>query len=878
MPQDFGQFRKCALQVNPWNSAKAYQGGGHALDEAAYNAALAQGCRVNGIEVVGIADHGSVEGMEALRAVLEAAGVVVFPGFEIASAEKVHMVCLYPAGTSSTVLNQYLGALGVPAVGPRTDPSSLRCLDIAAKVLEQGGFWYAAHVTGASGLLRLQQDGGGLHHTWRDSDKVLAAQIPADLEAVAPPEAKKILQNKNPDYRRDRPVALLNAKDVRRPEDLDHVRACSWIKMTPPTLEALRLACRDPESRVRLGDQVDPSYYSRIDRITFQRGYLDEVTLELSPNLNALVGGRGTGKSTVIEAIRYVLDAAAMGEARKVHNEIITENFAKEKASIEIAVTSFQHGCEQFVLTRLHGSPVVVTNAEGHVVALSPRDLLPTVEVYGQNELLAIVKDETAKAKLLARFLTEDEAAQTQLARLRRDLEENRNAIDRSEQQLVQLDEQLLQLPSLQEKVRALEKLELKAALEQVRAREAQRATVRALAGQWEALREATDTFRDAVAAVDVTQADPAVVDLAQLADHVRQAQKELAAAAAGMEPLIASTTEAFESGRDRVQQRLQSEEAAFFAAVEQLPAYRGKKATELTAEYQRLAGELARLTPLRAQRAAADTRRAALVSDRATLLGQLQAARSERWTALGRCVKSLNRRLDGQLKIEFEPERVRAPLAQFLRECKLPNVGDAKLKWVEEASTLSVATLVAHIRSGVEVLLEAYKDAGLQKSAAEALVAITPATLRRLEELELPERVQLMLNVSRDGQTFREVGRLSTGQQCTAVLHLLLLDNRDPLLIDQPEDNLDNAFIAEHIVNELRATKTRRQYLFATHNANIPVFGDAEWIGVLQEEDGHARLVAAGSIDHAQVKQLATNILEGGAEAFQRRREKYGL
>ena len=129
-----------------------------------------------------------------------------------------------------------------------------------------------------------------------------------------------------------------------------------------------------------------------------------------------------------------------------------------------------------------------------------------------------------------------------------------------------------------------------------------------------------------------------------------------------------------------------------------------------------------------------------------------------------------------------------------------------------------------------------------------------------------------------RDGEQYREVGRLSTGQQCTAVLHLLLLDNPDTLVIDQPEDNLDNAFIADHIVNELRNSKTKRQFIFATHNANIPVFGDAEWIGILHEHEGRAQIQASGSIDADDVKELAASILEGGKEAFNRRREKYGL
>jgi len=88
----------------------------------------------------------------------------------------------------------------------------------------------------------------------------------------------------------------------------------------------------------------------------------------------------------------------------------------------------------------------------------------------------------------------------------------------------------------------------------------------------------------------------------------------------------------------------------------------------------------------------------------------------------------------------------------------------------------------------------------------------------------------------------------------------------------------LHNAFIADHIVNELRMSKTKRQFIFATHNASIPVFGDAEWIGVLHEAEGRARLCASGSIDAPDVKEFAANILEGGKEAFTHRREKYGL
>jgi ATPase subunit of ABC transporter with duplicated ATPase domains len=87
--------------------------------------------------------------------------------------------------------------------------------------------------------------------------------------------------------------------------------------------------------------------------------------------------------------------------------------------------------------------------------------------------------------------------------------------------------------------------------------------------------------------------------------------------------------------------------------------------------------------------------------------------------------------------------------------------------------------------------MLNQYEAAGSQKQVADALSPLSLVKLRELEEIDLPERMELLLNISRDNETYREVRKLSTGQQCTAMLQLLLLDNPDPLIIDQPEENL---------------------------------------------------------------------------------------
>jgi hypothetical protein len=419
--QPFAKFWKCALQVNPSTYAQQYQGkgSGHGLTEQQYNDGIVAQCLKNGIQVIGIADHGSVDGVDSLRKALEAESVVVFPGFEIASTEKVHMVCLYPVGTPVGTLNQYLGNLELPSGSVKTAPSSLGCVAIAERVLKQGGFWYAAHITGSNGLLRLNQDGGGLTHIWSNCDCVLAAQIPADIDSIPEPEIRNILRNKNSQYKRTRVIALINCKDVKKPEDLENARTSCRVKMTSPTLDALRLACRDPESRVRLSHEVNPSWYSRIERIVIRRGYLEDLELDLSPNLNAIVGGRGTGKSTLIEGIRFALQLPPTNkDALAAHHGIISANFAKEKAGIEITISSFQQNSERYVISRYHGEPAKVLDENGQVLKLSPKDVLPTVEVYGPNELLAIVKDDKAKGALLQRFLPDDSAIRQQVADL----------------------------------------------------------------------------------------------------------------------------------------------------------------------------------------------------------------------------------------------------------------------------------------------------------------------------------------------------------------------------------------------------------------------------------------------------------------------------
>jgi ABC-type cobalamin/Fe3+-siderophores transport system ATPase subunit len=115
-----------------------------------------------------------------------------------------------------------------------------------------------------------------------------------------------------------------------------------------------------------------------------------------------------------------------------------------------------------------------------------------------------------------------------------------------------------------------------------------------------------------------------------------------------------------------------------------------------------------------------------------------------------------------------------------------------------------------------------------------------------------------------------------SLGQRASAMmLFLLSQEENDLLLIDQPEDDLDSQTVYEEVVKLVRKIKTRQQFIFVTHNANFPVLGDAELVAACRAEN-EAIMVENGSIDTKSCQAKIVNIMEGGAEAFERRKAIY--
>ena len=208
----------------------------------------------------------------------------------------------------------------------------------------------------------------------------------------------------------------------------------------------------------------------------------------------------------------------------------------------------------------------------------------------------------------------------------------------------------------------------------------------------------------------------------------------------------------------------------------------------------------------------------------------------------------------------------------------------DKVVEAIDSASLLSVREFVATCRSGPAAIMEAYPL--ITSAQADALAACGEENLMKFEEVELSIETELQLNIRPEGSSpaWRQLDQLSTGQRATALLLLLLQGGSAPLVIDQPEDDLDNRFVYDSIVPRVRGCKQQRQLVFASHNANIPVLGDADQIIGLQAVERDGVVVGeldpsgVGSIDHRPVRSLVEELLEGGKEAFEMRRYLYGF
>jgi ABC-type lipoprotein export system ATPase subunit len=597
-------------------------------------------------------------------------------------------------------------------------------------------------------------------------------------------------------------------------------------------------------------------------------GFLEGGKLEFTSGLNCIIGGRGTGKTTILEFIRYTLglmpDQKRSNRSRA--HSVVQNNLANGRVRLEFMT---KHGM-RYTAERPWNDTCQVLDENGEATTISmERDLIFRADVYSQNEIEQIATNTDFQLTLIDQFEEENILRiNGEISRLLRNIEFSAGEIHQLDLQIRDLTETVSEAPAIDEKLKGFQQtggpdaslVNTAHAQKALRAKEQQslsslRKEIDSLATKFtnstesliqrlighlsqdliegpnqdifqsagEGVREFNSEFRKVVPKV-VRQCKEATTLLADLErdldlQHAKQEQ--------AYRDLIAKSVE--EQGRAEERARLQKRHLEVTEAKNALESIKEKHGKGV--------GDLRKMTK------------------------KLSILRDERFQLRKGVADRLSNSLDPTIRVTMtqagDLQAYSSLLATGLKGSGLKYASIVE-KIVQSVSPEELAVILQ--LQDVERLVD-MTNLDAIRSARVIDILHDGGFIAKLEIVELADLPCIELL---DGRDYKDARTLSTGQRCTTILPILLMESERPLLIDQPEDNLDNAFIFETIVKSVKAAKAKRQLIFVTHNPNIPVLGEADRVFVLSSDGRHGTITHSGTVD-----QVKDQIDRGDARVF---------
>lgn len=930
------RWLKCDLQMQTPADARHWAGDRlEAGQEAAAAKAFAEACYEKGLDVVGITDHNflSKDFIPHLQTAFNeierefSHKITLFPGFEFEAAgvgRGVHVLCLFEPGTDLTRLDSILTECGVsyPRVNAagqleKSDKNLKEILRITQD--KYGGIVIMPHATSNDGIFDNDSIAEWLQQDQFTNPDLLAVEVPKPVHLMSAGYQRLLRSGDDcqPGWKRIRPIATLMSSDNKKLVDFDeHQKPTpnsigyrySWFKMSEPSIESLRQAFLDHESRIILPEDVSTDTHpaQRVRQATIKSisiknvAFLADQQVHFSPNMNCVIGGRGSGKSTLLEYLRIILGkdkSKDLDYGTKERIKRVRDTLNEPRAEVEVCWVSAD-GVEDRIVWQ-NGSPTV----QGRDLA-DPETFFNSLPLrfYSQQQLNRLTESKTDDGSVRqAQRLLElvdgftkselDELAdrehklklqiQDAFSNLRKakTLEKDYKRLQQEHQEL---DRQWKARSEIQEDARQHQLLKAEARY------------LEGLAGtpgkQFTDVASLAETIAASHVAFQVTDSTHAAW-FRQFDDKVKAAKDSLART-------IRDAVEQFEAAVEdlktndpawnAIREELDQADAKFSEAcaakglttddvghLQEINQSRTKKQREIDetgAEIQRLkeaAGDTGLLMQQLHQIWRDQFQKRVEAAERANELAVLNEGR-QRFIEVSAKYQQDHKNFR-ELWQSFAPSDGRTRLGKNWESCGetlytlFTGQEDAESPWqvLEERLSVEQGSTGPDFGSNSQELFQHIQD-----------------NLERWEKLRC-SRVQDTVDMKlfrADGSTAGSIaeGSLSDGQRNTAALALLLAQEGGPLVIDQPEDELDSNFVFRELIPMLRKVKSKRQLIMATHNANLPVNGDAELVYAFEARDGKGEALACGGLDQASVTKAVLDIMEGTEEAFRRRREKY--
>lgn len=928
-------FHKCDFQVHTPRDLN-WEGAGALTDaeRIQYAQDFVAACREKGLDAVAITDHHDLCIFKYIKQAAEQETddngkplvpeerLAVFPGMELTLAVPCQALLILDADFPVQLLPQVVMALSVTQT-PETDAKhaqiqrlehikTLKDLydELNKREFLRERFIVFPHV-GESGNFTMLRSGFQAQYK---SMPCVGGFVDGSVTQHGKGN-QEILSGKNKAYG-NKAIAVFQTSDNRKRDFSDLGKHPTWVKWARPTAEALRQACLARHSRVSHTQPRFPSI--QITRVEVSNSkFLGPLGLDFNPQYNAVIGGRGTGKSTILEYVRWALcdqppsldgEGEEIADFQKRRQSLIDGTLLPLGAVVDI---SFLLNGVSHVIRRKASGELSLRIGEGPFQGCTEqnvRELLP-IRAYSQKQLSAV----GARLDELRRFVhapiqAELDGLEERISGLGIDL---RAAFDR-----------VVRFRALQSEIAAHD-IERKSLNEQI---EKLRGSLKGLSpddqaiiarqGVYEAEQRIVQSLeRDANAAKQALATAaaefkrlPVAIDTKGATENgaiLEKAHTELARWVAGVQSAVAVFQEAFAepvAGKPlgeyfgtvgtwrekRETHRKEYDEATKRAAAHE----------ETLRQIQGLEGRLAELNETADGKVQQLARLGEPAAEFTTARDGWKAAHRERADLLERQCADLTAVSKSRLKAVLRRATDIEPLAEKLRQIVkgTKTRGERIEKLVEQISTNADPLETWH---GILDELQALAWVRVEDEATTVL-PVSPrldnSGFTPREKVALARQIQpsawldLLLFDLKDLPVFQYQVRqddflpfenASPGQQATALLSILLLQDGPPLLIDQPEDDL-NMKVINDIVETLWQAKTHRQVIFVSHNANLVVNGDAEYImccdyRTTATESG-GQIKCTGAIDVPEINREIAEVMEGGLEAFKLRYQKYGL
>ncbi len=853
-----------------------------------------------GLDAVAITDHNTAGGISEIQAAAKNLSIapVFFPGAEITASDGVHLLVLMDPACGEEHVEDLLSRVGIPVDKRGTEfARSTLSVEQILETISGDALILGPHVNGPKGILK--------EHDGRQRLAVLKAPRLAAVEVDPEQEVDESwLDGSKPEV--GRRISQVWSSDAHGFEELG--RRFTWVKMTHPNLEGLGLALLDGADSlkpVQSSDPRDPNIQHGgllIESITVAdakfMGRQNPMTVRFNPWLNAMIGGRGTGKSTLVDLCRKTLrrdgelGERTRGEARgeegslrKLFDRRVPDVPRPGQEGLLTAATRieviYRKQTERFKLSwsPSGGAPSInrltadgATPEEGAVSERFP------VRIYSQKQLFALAQNPDALLRII------DDSAVVQAVERKRETEhlksrylslraQARAATARAEG----LSARRAELSDVQHKLDFLQEHGQARQLSEYRRRRRQDDTWQAVAAAaWESTRGVARSAEGLSVAdldLDASQADdPSLADLEKAHEALGRTIRRVRHTVLGGVEDAQRELEQIMAGEhvQRWRQVLAASEERFQEATAQL-AERGirdpSQYRDLVADAARLQREIERLEHQRS--------RARELEREATRT--LEKYRKQR-VALGdarRHFAASAARDD--IRVEVIPFKNHRGLATHLMEVLATERFEADRKALGDRIRPAVGEpwtwdgldgLLADIRrfqagDSVSWLSEDWRFEGVLKK-------VPPDSIDRLAVYAPGDTVWIKFRDPQKG--WRRLSQGSPGQQTAALLAFVLGHGEEPIILDQPEDDLDNTLIYDLLVTRLKEAKLKRQVIVVTHNPNIVVHGDAEFVLSLETGNGESRKACEGGLQEKKVRDEICRVMEGGREAFKSR------